>query len=449
MVGAGLLARKAIALGLSPVGYVKRSLAPGSKVVRDYLAKAGLLQDLEALGFNIVGYGCTTCIGNSGPLAAEIENQIRERNLYAVAVLSGNRNFDGRIHPLAKASFLMSPMLVVAYALVGRIDFDFHSEPIGTRRDGRKVFLKDIWPSIKEIREAISSSLSPAFYKETYGVALEGDDKWKALPAPTGNAFAWDERSTYIREPPWFMNGGGSQSAGDIVDARVLAIFEDKITTDHISPAGAIPAESPAGLYLQTHGVPRAMFSTYGSRRGNHEVMVRGGFANIRLKNVLAKGKEGGWTVHQPSGELMTIYDAAIRYASEKTPLVILAGKQYGAGSSRDWAAKAVKLMGVRAVIAESFERIHRSNLAAMGILPLEFEKDEGWKMLGLQGDETFEIRGVGEIKEPKVRLTVKARSKTAQRIFKVTARLDNEVELEYYRDGGVLPYVSKKLATS
>jgi aconitate hydratase len=449
MVGAGLLARKANALGLRPVGYVKRSLAPGSKVVKDYLAKAGLLEDLETLGFNIVGYGCTTCIGNSGPLTSEIENQIQERNLYAVAVLSGNRNFDGRIHPLAKASFLMSPMLVVAYALVGRIDFDFHNEPIGTRKDGRKVFLKDIWPSIKEIREAISSSLSPAFFKETYGAALEGDEKWKALQAPSGDTYAWDDKSTYIREPPWFMNGSGSQGARDIADARVLAIFEDKITTDHISPAGAIPAESPAGLYLQAHGVPRAMLSTYGSRRGNHEVMVRGGFGNIRLKNVLAQGKEGGWTVHQPSGGFMTIYDASTRYLTEKTPLVILAGKRYGAGSSRDWAAKAVKLLGVRAVIAESFERIHRSNLVAMGILPLEFEKGESWKTLGLQGDETFEIRGISEIKEPRVRLTVKAKSKTTQKTFEVTARLDNEVELEYYREGGVLPYVSKKLTTS
>jgi aconitate hydratase len=428
---------------------VKRSLAPGSKVVKDYLSKAGLLQDLEALGFNIVGYGCTTCIGNSGPLAPEIEKHIQKRNLYAVAVLSGNRNFDGRIHPLAKASFLMSPMLVVAYALVGRIDFDFYNEPIGTRKDGGKVFLKDIWPSIKDIRETISSSLSPAFYSETYGAALEGDEKWKALPAPTGDTFVWDEKSTYIREPPWFMKQTENLGAGDIVDARVLAMFEDKITTDHISPAGAILAESPAGVYLKAHGVPKAMFSTYGSRRGNHEVMVRGGFANIRLKNVLAQGKEGGWTVHQPSGELMTIYDASTRYASENTPLVILAGKQYGAGSSRDWAAKAVKLLGVRAVIAESFERIHRSNLVAMGVLPLEFEKDEGWKTLGLRGDETFEIEGFGRTGNVKTNLAVIARTKIKQTKFRVTARLDNEVEVEYYKEGGVLPYVFQKRTVS
>jgi aconitate hydratase len=427
---------------------VKRSLAPGSKVVKDYLSKAGLLKDLEALGFNIVGYGCTTCIGNSGPLAPEIEKQIQKRNLYAVAVLSGNRNFDGRIHPLAKASFLMSPMLVVAYSLVGRIDFDFYNEPIGTRKDGGKVFLKDIWPSIKEIRETIFSSLSPTFYTETYGAALEGDEKWKTLQAPTGDTFAWDEKSTYIREPPWFTMQRDTLVVRDIADARVLAIFEDKITTDHISPAGAIPAESPAGVYLQAHGVPKAMFSTYGSRRGNHEVMVRGGFANIRLNNVLAQGKEGGWTVHHPSGELMTIYDASIRYASENTPLVILAGKQYGAGSSRDWAAKAVKLLGVRAVIAESFERIHRGNLVAMGVLPLEFEKGEGWKTLRLRGDETFQIKGFDGTGKVKGRLTVIARTKTKQTKFNVTARLDNEVELEYFKDGGVLPYVFQKRLT-
>ncbi len=447
MVGAGLLARKAVELGLRPKDYVKRSLAPGSKVVKDYLAKSGLLRDLEVLGFNIVGYGCTTCIGNSGPLAPEIEKQIRDRNLYAVAVLSGNRNFDGRIHPLAKASFLMSPMLVVAYSLVGRIEFDFYREPIGTGRDGGKVFLKDIWPTIKEIRETISNSLSPEFYKNTYGAALEGDEKWNALQSPTGDAYAWDEKSTYIREPPWFMNQ--NETVTDLSNARVLAIFEDKVTTDHISPAGTIPNDSPAGLYLQQNGVPRTMFSTYGSRRGNHEVMVRGGFANIRLKNILAKGKEGGWTAHQPSGEVMTIYDAATRYIAEQTPLLILAGNQYGAGSSRDWAAKAVKLLGVKAVIAESFERIHRSNLVAMGVLPLEFKQGESWKTLGLEGDETYEVKGISGIKGPKTRLTVNVKGKTKQKGFEVTARLDDQVEVEYFRDGGVLPYVFGKLASS
>jgi aconitate hydratase len=447
MVGAGLLARNAIRSGLSPVAHVKGSLAPGSKVVKDYLEKAGLLLDLESLGFDIVGYGCTTCIGNSGPLAPEIEKQVRDQDLYAVAVLSGNRNFDGRIHPLAKASFLMSPMLVVAYALTGRIDFDFYKEPLGTGRDGQKVFLRDVWPSSRDIQETISGSLSPEFYKETYSSALKGDEKWNTLESPNGDIFEWDEKSTYIREPPWFIDDRQDQGAGDILNARALAMFEDKITTDHISPAGAIPPDSPTGLYLQAHGVPRAMYSTYGSRRGNHEVMVRAGFANVRLKNILAKGKEGGWTIHYPSGELMTIYDAAERYAAEKTPLVILAGKQYGAGSSRDWAAKAVKLLGVRAVIAESFERIHRSNLVAMGVLPFEFEKGESWKNLQLQGNEIFHIKDIGRIQTPKPTLTLEARSVTPAKTlsFEVTARLDNEVELEYYRNGGVLPYVFKR----
>jgi aconitate hydratase len=444
MVGAGLLARKAVALGLTPNDNVKTSLAPGSKVVKDYLEKAGLLRDLETLGFNIVGYGCTTCIGNSGPLAPHIEKQIQERDLYAVAVLSGNRNFDGRIHPLAKASFLMSPMLVVAYALVGRIQFDFYNEPIGTDKDGRKIFLKDIWPTIREIRETISNSLSPEFYIGTYGAAVRGDERWEALRSPGADTYAWDEKSTYIREPTWFMHG--NESVGDFANARVLAVFEDKITTDHISPAGPIPADSPAGRYLEEQHVPKTLFSTYGSRRGNHEVMVRGSFANIRLRNILAGGKEGGWTVHQPSGELMTIYDAATRYNAEHTPLLILAGKRYGTGSSRDWAAKAVKLLGVRAVIAESFERIHRSNLVAMGVLPLEFTQGESWKTLGLRGDESYEVHGVARIREPRARLKVSANSKSKQTSFEVTARLDNEVEVEYYRDGGVLPYVFGKL---
>ena len=449
MVGAGLLAKQAIELGLRPPPYVKKSLAPGSKVVKDYLEKAGLLNDLESLGFNIVGYGCTTCIGNSGPLAPEIEQRIKDRDLYAVAVLSGNRNFDGRIHPLAKASFLMSPILVVAYALAGRIDFNFYKDPLGTSKDGRKVFLRDIWPSIKKIRETISSSLTPRFYRETYASALRGDEQWNSLSSSGGDTFAWNQNSTYIREPPWFVDGDRAQGSTDILGARVLAVFEDKITTDHISPAGAIPLNSPAGRYLASHGVPTAMYSTYGSRRGNHEVMVRGGLANIRLKNLIATGREGGWTVHQPSGQLMTIYDASTRYASENTPLIILAGKQYGVGSSRDWAAKAVKLLGVRAVIAENFERIHRSNLAAMGILPLEFEKSQSWKSLGLKGDEIFEIKQIAQIKKAKSALTVNAQSKTSRKTFKVTARLDDEIELEYFHAGGVLPYVFRKIASS
>ncbi len=447
MVGAGLLADKAVKLGLRAKPYVKTSMAPGSAVVRDYLADSGLLPPLEALGFSIVGYGCTTCIGNSGPLSPEVEREIRERDLYSVAVLSGNRNFDGRIHPLVKASFLMSPMLVVAYALTGRIDFDFYKEPLGSAPDGSKVFLKDIWPVMGEIQQVIGKSLSPELYKKRYADALEGDNKWRNLTAPGGEVYGWSENSTYIREPPWFMNGDNKTQTEDVKDARVLAIFEDKVTTDHISPAGSIQPDSPAGLYLQRQGVVKAQFSSYGSRRGNHEVMLRGGFSNIRLKNILAKGKEGGWTTHYPSGELMTVYDAAVRYQAEGVPLIILAGKQYGAGSSRDWAAKATKLLGVRAVIAESFERIHRSNLVAMGVLPLELA--DGWRKLELKGDETYDIIGIREMKEPGARLTVKVRSKSEDTGFEVVAKLENDVEIEYYRKGGVLPYVFRKLTGS
>ena len=447
MVGAGLLAKKAVELGLKPKEYVKRSLAPGSTVVTDYLTKSNLLHYLEELGFNIVGYGCTTCIGNSGPLTPEIEKQIKERDLYSIAVLSGNRNFDGRIHPLVRGSFLMSPMLVVAFALAGRIGFDFYKEPLGKHPNGSAIYLKDIWPTMKEIREVVANSLSPQLYKERYAKALEGDEEWRRLQAPTGNIYGWDDKSTYIREPPWFIEQKVESPMSDVKDARVLAVFEDKVTTDHISPAGSIPADSPAGKYLEEHGVSRIKFSTYGSRRGNHEVMVRGGFSNIRLRNVLAKEKEGGVTTHLPSGELMAIYDAAVRYEKEHVPLIVLAGKQYGAGSSRDWAAKAVKLLGVRAIIAESFERIHRSNLLAMGVLPLEFLPGQSCRTLGLKGNEQFTLEGIGEMK-PKGRLTVKAKLEGEETTFEVVARLDNQVELEYYRDGGVLPYVFDKLTS-
>jgi aconitate hydratase len=437
-VGAGLLAKKAVALGLKPKSLVKKSLAPGSTVVTDYLTKSDLLSYLERLGFNIVGYGCTTCIGNSGPLAPEVEKEIKERDLYSIAVLSGNRNFDGRIHPLVRGSFLMSPMLVVAYAMVGRIGFDFYKEALGTARDGSRIYLKDIWPKMEEIREVVARSLSPQQYKERYAHALEGDDKWRNLGAPAGDVYAWNEKSTYIKEPPWFTMENGKSQMSNVRDARALVTLDDKVTTDHISPAGSIPADSPAAIYLQEHGVPRTEFSTYGSRRGNHEVMVRGAFGNIR---------EGGLTTHFPSGELMSIYDAAIRYEKDHVPLIILAGKQYGTGSSRDWAAKATKLLGVRAVIAESFERIHRSNLIAMGVLPLEFLPNQSWRGLGLRGDETFSIEGIADIK-PRCHLTVKSRTKEKNATFEVTARLDNEVELEYYRDGGVLPYVFAKLTS-
>jgi aconitate hydratase len=438
MVGAGLLAKKAASLGLKPKEFVKRSLAPGSTVVTDYLVKSDLLRYFEELGFNIVGYGCTTCIGNSGPLAPEVEKQIKERDLYSIAVLSGNRNFDGRIHPLVRGSFLMSPMLVVAYALAGRIGFDFYKEALGKTADGSQIYLKDIWPTMTEIRKVVANSLSSQLYRERYAYALEGDDKWQKLQAPSGDVYAWDEKSTYIKEPPWFTMENGKSQISDVKNARALAALEDKVTTDHISPAGSIPADGPAGIYLQEHGVPRIKFSTYGSRRGNHEVMVRGAFGNIR---------EEGLTTHFPSGELMSIYDAAVRYQREHVPLIILAGKQYGTGSSRDWAAKATKLLGVRAVIAESFERIHRSNLIAMGVLPLEFLQNQGWRSLGLRGDETFSIRGISDLK-PKSRLTVNARSKDKTTTFEVIARLDNEVELEYYRVGGVLPFVFNKLTS-
>ena len=448
MIGAGLMAKKAVSLKLKRKPYVKTSLAPGSTVVTDYLTKSNLLPFLTELGFDVVGYGCTTCIGNSGPLTPEVEKEIKEQSLYSVAVLSGNRNFDGRIHPLVRASFLMSPMLVVAYALAGRIGFDFYKEPLGTTPEGRRVFLKDIWPTMNEICQVASSALSPELYRERYASPLEGDDKWRNLKSPTGNVYEWDERSTYIQEPPWFAARKHRADSTDVRGARVLAVFEDKVTTDHISPAGSIPEQSPAGAYLQQHGVSRAQFSTYGSRRGNHEVMMRGGFGNIRLRNILAKGKEGGWTTHYPSGDLMEIYDAAVRYETDHVPLIILAGKQYGSGSSRDWAAKAPKLQGIRAIIAESYERIHRSNLVAMGVLPLEFSAGQSWKSLGLQGDEVYDVEGIAQISDPRPRLIVKARSKERKMEFEVVARLDNEVELKYFRAGGVLPYVFSRLVS-
>jgi aconitate hydratase len=444
MLGAGLLAEKAVKLGLMTKPYVKCSMAPGSNVVKDYLARTELLPSLEHLGFNIVGYGCTTCIGNSGPLPVEVEKEIRDNDVYAVAVLSGNRNFDGRIHPLARGSFLMSPPLVVAYALAGRIDIDFYKEPIGLARDGGKIFLRDIWPSLSEIKELEKEAFSPEMYKERYSHAQEGDDEWTALKAPSGQVYLWDEKSTYIREPPWFESTSAMNR--DVRNTRVLGLFGDRVTTDHISPAGTIARDSPAAAYLKEHGVPPTMFSSYGARRGNHEVMVRGGFNNIRLKNMLAKGKEGGLTTHYPSDELMSIYDAALRYRTEKVPLIIIAGKQYGAGSSRDWAAKATLMLGVRAVIAESFERIHRSNLIAMGILPLEFADDKNAATLGLDGSETYDISGIQDIREIKTRLTVHAYSASKDVTFSVVARLDNEMEIKYYQSGGILPYEFGKL---
>ena len=446
MLGAGLLAEKAVKLGLRTKPYVKSSMAPGSNVVKDYLAKTELLPSLESLGFNIVGYGCTTCIGNSGPLSAEVEKEIRDNDIYSVAVLSGNRNFDGRIHPLARGSFLMSPPLVVAYALAGRIDIDFYNEPIGLANDGSKVYLKDIWPHLSDIKELEKQALTPEMYKKRYANAQEGDDKWTTLKAPSGQVYVWDEKSTYIREPPWFENPAIGNR--EVRNARVLALFGDKVTTDHISPAGTIAKDTPAAAYLIDHGVPPTMFSSYGARRGNHEVMVRGGFSNIRLKNILAKGKEGGWTTHYPSGELTSIYDAALRYRTEKVPLIIIAGKQYGAGSSRDWAAKATVMLGVRAVIAESYERIHRSNLIAMGVLPLEFADGKNAANLRLDGSETYDILEIEKINGIKTRLTVSAHSASQHITFEVVARLDNEMEIKYYRSGGILPYVFSKMSS-
>ncbi|HUI01808.1 MAG TPA: aconitate hydratase AcnA [Nitrososphaerales archaeon] len=446
MIGAALLARNAVNKGLSPKPFVKCSLAPGSTVVEDYLEGSGLLKYLDMLGFYLVGYGCTTCIGNSGPLAPAVERAIRERDLYAVAALSGNRNFDGRINALARGAFLMSPMLVVAYALAGNIGFDFQ-RPLGTGNDGKPVYLKDLWPTLKEIQQVAERSLSRDLYRKRYADALVGDEKWDALLSRPSATFPWDPSSTYVRNPPWFATEGRSTAARvDVVDARVLALFEDKITTDHISPAGVILADSPAAKYLSEHGVDIAQYSTYGSRRGNHEVMVRGGFSNPRLKNLLADGKIGGYTKHFPSGEVMTIFDASARYLAEGVPLIVIAGRQYGGGSSRDWAAKAPKLLGVKAVIAESFERIHRSNLVAMGVLPLEFAPGQGAKALGLAGDETYSIGGTKGLK-PGSALEVTARSKGAEVKFKVRARIDSEAEMAYFDAGGVLPYVLSKLA--
>ncbi|MGA2198646.1 MAG: aconitate hydratase AcnA [Nitrososphaerales archaeon] len=442
MIGAGLIAKKAVLRGLSPKPFVKCSLAPGSTVVKDYLEGSGLLTYLDRLGFNLVGYGCTTCIGNSGPLDPEIEKAIKQRDLYAVAVLSGNRNFDGRIHPLAKGAFLMSPMLVVAYALAGRIDFDFN-DPLGSDQAGNPVYLKDLWPTLQEIKDVADRSLNSDLYKKRYADAQTGDTTWNSLSGGSGETFKWDDSSTYVREPPWFRDGPRVANE-DIAGARVLAIFEDKITTDHISPAGSIAFNSPAGRYLLEHGVDMAHFSSYGSRRGNHEVMVRGGFANARLRNLLADGREGGITKFLPTGEVMSIYDAAESYAGA-TPLIIIAGKRYGSGSSRDWAAKAPRLLGVRAVIAESFERIHRSNLVAMGILPLEFSPGEGRLKLNLKGDELFSIKGLTSLRTGAL-LDVTATSSRGETKFRVKARIDNSAELDYYSSGGVLPFVFSRI---
>ena len=448
MVGAGLLARNAIARGLRVPPTVKTSLAPGSKAVTAYLEKAGLMAPLEQLGFALAGYGCTTCIGNSGPLDEPIAEAIEKHELVTAAVLSGNRNFEGRIHPLARASYLASPPLVVAFALAGRVDIDLTTQPLGMDDKGKPVYLVDIWPAPDEIRAVIRDAIDPELFQRTYASVFEGDDRWRALPIPDGDRYDWDPASTYIARPPYF-EGMVMEPAPptDIVDARVLAVLGDSVTTDHISPAGSIVPWAPAGQWLQAHGVTPLEFNSYGARRGHHDVLIRGTFGNIRLRNALASEGEGPYTVHLPDGEEGFIFDVAGRYRDEDVPLIVIAGKEYGTGSSRDWAAKGPLLLGVRAVIAESFERIHRTNLVGMGILPLEFRAGESAASLGLTGRESFTIRGV-ETLAPRARLRVTARSDDGRsRTFEVTCRVDGPIELDYYRNGGILPAVLRRLA--
>jgi aconitate hydratase len=450
MLGAGLVARKAVERGLETPRWVKTSLAPGSKVVTDYLDSSGTTQDLDALGFSLVGYGCTTCIGNSGPLAEPIANAIQEHGLVVTSVLSGNRNFEARIHPQVRANYLASPMLVVAFALAGRADIDLYNEPLGHGADGKPVFLADIWPTQREIIETISRSLKPEMYRARYSEVFEGDDLWQALALPEeGSLYDWDPGSTYIRNPPFFEGMSFDvPEPEDIRGARILALVGQSVTTDHISPAGAIPKKEPAGEYLIEQGVRPVDFNTYGSRRGNHEVMLRGTFANVRIRNLLLKEKEGGYTVHFPTGDVVSIYEASMRYQAEGTPLVIIAGHEYGTGSSRDWAAKGTALLGVRAVIAESYERIHRSNLVGMGVLPLQFLDGEGRESLGLDGTEAYDVIGISEGLEPGAHVEVVAHrmDETGMR-FRAIARLDSDVDVEYYRNGGILHTVLRKMA--
>jgi aconitate hydratase len=452
MIGAGLVAKKAAALGLTRKPWVKTSLAPGSKVVTEYLNKSGLTPYLNALGFNLVGYGCTTCIGNSGPLPEDISAEIRERGLVVCSVLSGNRNFEGRIQQDVRANYLASPPLVVAYAIAGSLNIDLTTEPLGTSPDGTPVFLKDIWPTGKEIQETLLRSLSADMYREQYSSVFEGDVRWRDLPVPTGDRFAWEGDSTYIRRPPFVEHLSAEPAAPvEIAGARALALLGDSITTDHISPAGAIKADSPAGKYLQAHGVAPKDFNSYGARRGNHEVMVRGTFANVRLKNQLAPGTEGGWTTYMPgtaSASVMSIYDASERYLADGTPLVVLAGKEYGSGSSRDWAAKGVLLLGVKVVVAESYERIHRSNLVNMGVLPLQFMPGGSAASLGLTGHEVFSFEGSGLALQPRGTLMVTATAPDGSaKTFKAIVRVDTPEELTAFRHGGILPYVLRRLA--
>jgi len=447
MLGAGLLAKKAVERGLHVKPWVKTSLAPGSKVVTDYLEASGLMSYLEKLNFHLVGYGCTTCIGNSGPLPEAIGTAIKDNNLVAVAVLSGNRNFEGRIHPLVRANYLASPPLVVAYALAGRMDMDLTTESLGSDSAGKPVYLRDIWPTPQEIESTVRDSVTSEMYSKEYANVFEGDAHWKSMPVPEGDLYRWDPKSTYIKQPPFFENMPKTPpSLADVHGARVLAILGDSVTTDHISPAGSIPVDSPAGKYLIASGVKPHEFNSYGARRGNHEVMMRGTFANIRLRNQLAPGTEGCWTLFLPDNEKMAIYDAAVKYREGGVPLVVLAGKEYGSGSSRDWAAKGTRLLGVRAVIAESYERIHRSNLVGMGVLPLEFKSGENRETLGLTGQEVFEIEGVASL-SPKKTITVRTKSSDGStKTFTAIARVDTPVEVSYYHHGGILQYVLRQM---
>jgi aconitate hydratase len=448
MIAAGLLAKKAAAKGLKAKPHVKTSLAPGSRVVTDYLRKSGLEASLEQVGFYTVGYGCTTCIGNSGPLPEPVASAVNEGDLVAAAVLSGNRNFEGRVNPLVKANYLASPPLVVAYALAGSTNVDLTSEPLGQDKEGKDVFLRDLWPTHQEIEQTISAAVQPEMFTAQYARAFDGNEMWNQIATSEGELYQWNEASTYIQEPPFLL--GLSREPGTIQPirgARVLAALGDSVTTDHISPAGSIAKDSPAGRFLIAQGVDPRDFNSYGARRGNDRVMTRGTFANIRIRNLLAPGTEGGVTRHLPDGEVMPIYDAAMKYREEKVPLVVLAGKEYGTGSSRDWAAKGTQLLGVRAVIAASYERIHRSNLVGMGVLPLEFAEGQSWQSLGLTGEETIDIEGLGPRLAPRSEVTVKATNRSGKTTeFQAKVRIDTPVELEYYRHGGILPMVVRKL---
>jgi aconitate hydratase len=449
MIGAGLLARKALERGLTSKPWVKTSLAPGSRVVTEYLRAAGLLPYLERLGFNVVGYGCTTCIGNSGPLPEVVGQAIDEHALVTAAVLSGNRNFEARVHPQVRANYLASPVLVVAYALAGRVDINLDQEPIGPGSDGRPVYLRDIWPGPEEVAATMAASLKPELFRERYASVFEGDEVWQALPVPTGSRYAWDPRSTYVAEPPFFQQLAPVPGPlADITGARVLAVLGDSVTTDHISPAGAIPRNGPAARYLVEHGVQQADWNTFGARRGHHEVMMRGTFGNVRIKNALVPDKEGNWTVHLPSGEVMSIFDAAMKYQAAGTPLVILTGREYGTGSSRDWAAKGPALQGVKAVIAESYERIHRSNLVGMGVLPLQYPAGTTRQTLGLTGRESFAVSGIARGLTPGGTVPVTATAEDGKVItFQAVVRLNSAVELDYYRHGGILQRVLRMFA--